>query len=77
ITIPESVVNIGAGAFSECSHLKELVIPKAVKTLGGAVIDQYCVTVEKVYMSEEFRPMLFVIVDTLNPDIKIYYYNED
>ena len=34
VTIPEGVNGIGAGAFYNCKNLKEITIPKSVKSIG-------------------------------------------
>ena len=38
VTIPNSVKEIGASAFSDCSSLTEITIPKGVTTIGYYVL---------------------------------------
>lgn len=47
--LPDTITNIGDGAFSGCDNLKELYLPKQIKTVGNSAFS-YCDGLEKVYI---------------------------
>ena len=51
ITIPESVTNIGADAFSGCTGLTKITIPAGVKTIGEYAFYN-CISLAEITLSE-------------------------
>lgn len=52
ITLPETLVSLGEGAFLGCEALTEIVIPKSLTTIENYMF-AYCTKLEKVTLSKE------------------------
>lgn len=51
IHIPDSVIDIGSGAFAQCEYLTELIIPNSVTQVGNAIVLN-CDTLKKISLGE-------------------------
>jgi hypothetical protein len=63
INLPESVKNIGAGAFKNCSALRKITLPSSVKTIEKDAFRNVCPECEIVY-----NEMQFNLVDQLKKE---------
>lgn len=56
VTVPEGVVSIGASAFWNNTHVKEVVLPESLERLGGDCF-YYCTNLEKVCIPKRVNIM--------------------
>ena len=52
VVFPEGLENIGAIAFKDCSHIKQLVFPKSLKTLGKRAFEGCRSLTEVTFLGE-------------------------
>ena len=50
VTIPEGIISIGYGAFSDCSNLNEVVLPSSLQTIGSYAFEN--TAIREIELSE-------------------------
>ena len=63
ITLPESLENIGFGAFKNCTHLENIVIPDNVEEVGVAAFLS-CVQLKSFTFGKKVRKIEDTVLDT-------------
>lgn len=76
VELPKGLTALGSGAFAECINLKELKLPEDISSLGSAIVDATCTSLQTVYMPMSFRPSVLLIIEAQNSGMNINYYNE-